>query len=107
MIIKLSDHVAACVSEPARSASSTCAPDSLRQLQQCVEDLKVRKMSSRERRRRPVRPVANEGTPVCVSFSVRKVIRRCMNVMATGHRAMIVKMPTKGLIHIAEPVMLS
>ncbi|XP_051935701.1 TBC1 domain family member 2A isoform X2 [Hippocampus zosterae] len=40
VIIKLSDHVAACVSEPARSTSSARAPDSLRQLQQCVEDLK-------------------------------------------------------------------
>ncbi|XP_019713757.1 TBC1 domain family member 2A [Hippocampus comes] len=40
VIAKLSDHVAARVSEPARSTSSARAPDSLGQLQQCVEDLK-------------------------------------------------------------------
>lgn len=40
-------------------------------------------------------------------LSVFSVVLRCMNMMATGHRAMMVKMPTKGLIHMAEPVMLS
>lgn len=28
-------------------------------------------------------------------------------MMATGHSAMMVRMPTKGLIHMAEPVILS
>lgn len=40
-------------------------------------------------------------------FSVLSVVLRCMNMMATGHRAMIVKMPTNGLIHMAEPLILS
>lgn len=40
-------------------------------------------------------------------LSVFSVILRCTNMMATGHRAMMVKMPTKGLIHMAEPVILS
>lgn len=39
-------------------------------------------------------------------LSVLSVALRCMNMMETGHRAMIVKMPTKGLIHMAEPVIL-
>lgn len=33
----------------------------------------------------------------------RRVTLRCMNMIATGHRAMIVKMPTNGLIHMAAP----
>lgn len=40
-------------------------------------------------------------------LSVLSVVLRCMNMMETGHRAMMVKMPTKGLIHMAEPVILS
>lgn len=37
-------------------------------------------------------------------FRVRRAVFKCMNVMATGHRAMIVKMPTNGFIHIVAPV---
>ncbi|XP_049612816.1 TBC1 domain family member 2A [Syngnathus scovelli] len=40
VIIKLSEHVAACVSAPPSWTPPTCAPDSLRQLKQRVEDLK-------------------------------------------------------------------
>lgn len=40
-------------------------------------------------------------------LSVLSVALRCMNMMATGHRAMMVKMPTKGLIQMAELVILS
>lgn len=36
---------------------------------------------------------------------LRRVVLRCMNMMATGHRAMMVRTPTNGLIQIAEPVM--
>lgn len=38
---------------------------------------------------------------------VRRATLRCMNVIATGHRAMIVKMPMNGLIHIADPSMVN
>lgn len=38
-------------------------------------------------------------------LSVFSVVLRCINMMATGHRAMMVKTPTKGLIHMAAPVM--
>lgn len=37
-------------------------------------------------------------------LSVLSVAFRCMNMMATGHSATMVRMPTKGLIHMAEPV---
>ena len=38
-------------------------------------------------------------------LSDRRVVLKCIKMMATGHRAMMVKMPTNGLIQMAAPVM--